>query len=66
MKQEGYGRGYEYAHGQTDAQVSHSHLPDKLVGKRFYNPENRGKEVEIRKNLEEMTKKQKKVSRETK
>jgi putative ATPase len=66
MKQEGYGRGYEYAHGRENAQVSHAHLPDKLVGKRFYEPGTNGREAEIRKNLQEMTAKQQRVTRETK
>ncbi|MDP4000553.1 MAG: replication-associated recombination protein A [bacterium] len=67
MKQEGYGKGYEYAHGQEDARVSHSHLPDKLVGKRFYEPGGRGREAEIREGLEKLGKSSSKtVTRETK
>lgn len=51
MKQEGYGRGYEYAHGQEDARVSHAHLPEKLAGKRFYEPTEQGFEARIRESL---------------
>lgn len=56
MKEEGYGRGYEYAHGRENAKVSHAHLPDKLVGTRFYEPKNSGREAEIRRNLENLGK----------
>ncbi|MEX1113490.1 MAG: replication-associated recombination protein A [Patescibacteria group bacterium] len=52
MKQEDYGKGYEYAHAKDDAAVSHSHLPEKLVGKRFYEPGTRGFEERIKKTLE--------------
>lgn len=38
MKGEGYGKGYEYAHAQPGAKVTHAHLPKELVGKKFYEP----------------------------
>ncbi|MDP9212123.1 MAG: replication-associated recombination protein A [bacterium] len=72
MKQESYGKGYEYAHSQQDAAVSHSHLPEKLVGKRFYEPGTRGFEERIKKTLERFTSQRSQaaprtpVSRETK
>jgi len=42
MKQLGYGRGYQYAHDQPGHVVEHTHLPDKLVGRRYYQPVERG------------------------
>lgn len=42
MKDLGYGQGYEYAHNQTGAAVSHAHLPEELVGEKFYVPGQRG------------------------
>lgn len=42
MKELGYGEGYEYAHDQKNAQVSHHHLPEEIVGEKFYIPGKRG------------------------
>lgn len=56
MKDEGYKKGYQYAHGQADAVVTHHHLPEKLVGKRFYEPGGRGHEAKIREKLEQLRK----------
>jgi len=42
MRELGYGSGYEYAHDQEGARVSHAHLPEELVGERFYVPGKRG------------------------
>jgi len=39
MKDLGYGKGYEYAH---DQEVSHTHLPEEIVGEKFYVPGKRG------------------------
>lgn len=52
MKAEGYKKGYEYAHNQPNQAVTHHHLPDKLVGKRFYEPTEHGREAEIKDRLE--------------
>ena len=52
MKDLGYGKGYEYAHDQADAQVGHHHLPEKLRGRRYYEPTERGAEAAIRERLE--------------
>jgi putative ATPase len=51
MKQLGYGAGYRYAHDEPEAQVLQEHLPDKLRGKRFYLPTDRGFEKTIRERL---------------
>ncbi|MCO5142476.1 MAG: replication-associated recombination protein A [Oligoflexia bacterium] len=42
MKELGYGEGYEYAHNQVDAKVSHKHLPEEIQNKVFYSPGQRG------------------------
>lgn len=47
MKELGYGKGYEYAHDQPDAVVSHTHLPEALQGARYYRPRQSGYEQHI-------------------
>jgi putative ATPase len=42
MQELGYGDGYEYAHDAEGAKVSHKHLPEEIVGERFYIPGKRG------------------------
>ncbi len=56
MKGLGYGKGYKYAHDYPDAKVDQQHLPDELVGKRFYNPTDRGYEKTIKETLEKWEK----------
>ncbi len=56
MKEERYGKGYEYAHTQPGTAVSHHHLPEKLAGKRFYEPGEEGHEAKIREALERLGK----------
>jgi len=51
MKNLGYGKNYRYAHNFPDAQVSQQHLPDKLVGTKFYKPTDRGLEKKIKDKL---------------
>ena len=51
MRRLGYGRGYQYAHDDPDALVLQEHLPDELIGRRFYEPTNRGYEAVIRDRL---------------
>jgi putative ATPase len=52
MKALGYGRGYQYAHGQPDQIARHSHLPEELEGRRYYEPSNIGNESTIAERLE--------------
>jgi len=47
MRELGYGKEYRYAHDDPDGLVLQDHLPDKLTGKRFYEPTNRGHEAII-------------------
>jgi len=51
MKDLGYGKGYKYAHNYSDAVVDQTHLPDKLLGKKYYNPTGRGFEKELAERL---------------
>jgi putative ATPase len=41
MRSMGYGRGYRYAHDYEGGTVEQQHLPDKLEGRRFYEPTDR-------------------------
>jgi putative ATPase len=42
MKSLGYGKGYEYAHDAADAITGMDCLPDRLKGRRYYQPTTRG------------------------
>ncbi|MFH1113362.1 MAG: replication-associated recombination protein A [Pseudomonadota bacterium] len=56
MKGLGYGKGYKYAHDYPDAVTDQQHLPDELLGKRFYSPTDRGYEKTIKETLEKWEK----------
>ena len=47
MKAEGYGAGYEYDPDQPDGVSAQTYLPEKLDGRRFYEPSNEGHEDAI-------------------
>ncbi len=47
MKELGYGAGYRYAHDEAGGIADQQHLPDELVGRRFYEPTTHGHEAEI-------------------
>jgi putative ATPase len=47
MKEMGYGAGYRYAHDEEGRIADQQHLPDELVGKRFYEPTDQGYEAAI-------------------
>jgi putative ATPase len=49
MGKMGYGKGYKYAHDFEGAKVSQQHLPDRLKGKKYYFPTDRGFEAKIKK-----------------
>ena len=51
MKDLGYGDGYKYAHDFEDAYVRQDYLPDRLKGRTYYRPTDRGLEAEIKKRL---------------
>jgi len=52
MKREGYGRDYRYAHDHPDAVTELECLPDRLRGRRFYRPTDRGFEQELARRIE--------------
>ena len=47
MANQGYGKGYQYAHDAAEARVDQEHLPDALRGRVYYRPVNRGLEKEL-------------------
>lgn len=51
MKEIGYGNGYIYPHHDPDAVVVQEYFPEKLTGKRYYRPVERGFEREIIKRI---------------
>lgn len=51
MKNLDYGKGYQYAHQYDNNFVDMEFLPDKLKGKKLYDPGNNAREGEIRKFL---------------
>ncbi len=52
MKELGYGVGYRYDHDEEDAVAAQSYLPDSLRGSRWYDPVERGWEVDARHRLD--------------
>jgi putative ATPase len=52
MKDLGYGRGYQYAHDFEEGIVAQQNLPDNLRGTTYYEPTERGFEVELAKRLQ--------------
>ncbi len=54
MKKEGYGQGYKYAHSDKDARARQTHLPEELIGRRFYEPRESGLEKQIRERLNQL------------
>jgi putative ATPase len=53
MKDLGYGAGYRYAHDEAGAIADQQHLPDALVGRRFYEPSDQGAEAEVARRMRE-------------
>jgi putative ATPase len=52
MREEGYGKGYRYAHDEEGGVATgETYLPDELVGRRFYEPTERGYEKSIAERL---------------
>jgi len=51
MKNEGYGKGYKYAHDEPQGVADLQCLPDRLVNERFYEPTGRGLEKQLRERL---------------
>ncbi|MBA3270381.1 MAG: replication-associated recombination protein A [Acidobacteria bacterium] len=51
MKQLDYGKGYRYAHDESEAVADMDCLPENLQGRTFYEPTERGFEKEIKRRL---------------
>jgi len=51
MKDEGYGKGYKYAHAYDGNFAEMEFLPPEIANSKFYDPANNARENEIRKNL---------------
>ncbi len=64
MKQWGYGAGYQHAHQFEDALPEMECLPERLVGRRFYEPVNRGLEQKIAERLAELRRRREKRGEE--
>lgn len=47
MKSLGYGKDYKYAHDYDDALTDLECFPEKLAGRKYYRPTDRGKEIKI-------------------
>ena len=52
MKNEGYGKGYRYAHSERSQRARQTHLPDSLIGTRFYHPKESGLERQLKEKLD--------------
>jgi putative ATPase len=52
MKSEGFGAGYQYAHSAPAQRVKQIHLPDRLVGRKFYQPKEVGLEIQLKEKLD--------------
>ena len=49
MREAGYGKGYQYAHDQAEAVVTHGHRPPNVEGHVYYQPTDRGHEATLKK-----------------
>jgi len=59
MKELGYSHGYKYDHDYEDSYSGQEHLPDELIGRKYYNPTMFGNEKLIYERLKWWTKKKK-------
>ena len=56
MKEQGYGKGYQYAHDSAEKLTNMQCLPDNLVGRTYYRPTAQGAEGKIKARLEDIKK----------
>ncbi|CAN5128853.1 replication-associated recombination protein A [soil metagenome] len=56
MKDIGYGKDYQYAHGFKDNFVNMEFLPEQIAGEKFYDPGNNPREEELRNYLKRLWK----------
>jgi putative ATPase len=52
MRQMGYGRGYRYPPSEEEGAAGQTYLPDRLVGRRYYEPVDSGFEAEIKRRVD--------------
>lgn len=48
----GHGKGYQYPHSFPGHYIEQQYLPDEVLGKRFYEPSEEGREAEIKKRMQ--------------
>ena len=51
MKEQGYGKGYEYSHQYEQNFSNQEYLPDEIIGMKLYDPGRNPREEELRKRL---------------
>src|SRR5690606_24669128 len=56
MKQQGYGKGYEYSHSYENNFSMQEYLPDAIKGTKLYDPGKNPREDELRKYLKALWK----------
>ena len=56
MKEMGFGEGYKYPHDDPEGVVDQVYMAGKLMGRRYYEPTNRGYEATIKKRLDKWRK----------
>ena len=66
MKDQGYGKGYVYAHDTEEGIGGLTCLPDAVAGRRYYAPKGAGREAELKRRLEEVRAFREKAARERK
>lgn len=54
MKKEGYGQNYKYAHSLSEQRAGQTHLPNELIGRRFYDPKETGAEKGFKEKLDRL------------
>lgn len=64
MKDQGYGKGYVYAHDTAEGTAGLSCLPEALAGRRYYQPKGAGREAEAKRRLEELRELRERLRRE--
>ncbi len=52
MKEEGFGKGYKYAHDFEEGIIGQVNVPENIRGRRYYEPTDRGLERELGKRIE--------------
>ena len=56
MKNQGYGRGYQYAHDDPEKVSEMDCLPESLAGRQYFRPTDQGFEQRLRARMEEIRK----------